>query len=499
MQEDPPHFANVKNKIEKLHLKQDIPQDPNMNIHEEVILHLKTQGINLKSQFFKLDKAKKGTVSFEEFKKIIENTNLPKNLKKNINKIYIELGGSTGGINYKEILSKIESNRLPDISGSQSYENRLKIIEKKTAPLNQLEKIYTNARAIRQFLKHLYNTPEALLKDLQQTSANNCISMENLKKFVIDKAADSEKQKITKKEVEGFLASYDYNKDSQTGIDEVASYVFMDDILAANHLHNKKRAIPPIRESSKLENIDLKRLKILLTNIEEKMFVQGPLQSLPVFRYFDRDADGYITLEDISKGLKLSQIEHTDQDCLTLVGFLDENKNGYVTYSEFSNKMQLNILTVNHKQLQESEDKHFNIAQPSIKYHLYQQSRLQKWKPIGSNEDKLQLTTRFSATPDHQNTFSNFEASTDSAMYVSDNERLFSKKFSPININHEDKNRLRTKTNAKIIYLKKTRENQDKWIKEIDEKETARDNQKITKRTRVKNEYEVKCKTRRMD
>ena len=323
--------------------------------------------------------------------------------------------------------------------------------------------------------------------------------MDDLKQFVIERANDLNTQKITKKEMEGFLASYDYNKDSQTGINDVVKYVFMDDLVAASHLHHKKRAIPPIRESTKYENADNKRLKALLVEIEEKMFVQGASQSLAVFRHFDRDADGYITKEDLSKGLDLVQLKHTDEDCSALLAFLDENQNGFVTFSEFSKKIQPNILTVNHEKFLEGEDKHFNISQPSTKYHLFQQSRLQMWKPPENPDHKLTLSTRYGAVPVHQNTFTNFEAKPESAMFIPDNERFHSKKFNPINISHDDKHKLRKSADARMIYIQKTRENHEDRIKQIDEKERLLDSQRIVKRARVKSEYEAKCKAGLMD
>ena len=74
------------------------------------------------------------------------------------------------------------------------------------------------------------------------------------------------------------------------------------------------------------------------------MFVQGPAQSLSVFKNFDKDGDGYLTIEDIEQGLTLSQIEHTAEDSKNLMSFLDENCNGFVTFSEFSSKVPPNSL-----------------------------------------------------------------------------------------------------------------------------------------------------------
>ena len=380
MNHDPPDYANVKHKVENLREIQD-KTSREKSLQDEFIRILTFKGYNLKPQFIKSDKYRNGVVSFENFKEIMESTNLPVNLSKDSYKeLYKELGGTSEGINYNNIISKIDlkdTPRLPALEIPSNTENRLKIIDKKTAPLNQLENIYTNALKIRKFFKSLYSSPSLLLKELSSSNTNNRISLQSLKDFVVSKITENKSIKVTKKELEGFLSSFDYNKDSDTGLSEVVKHIFLDDIVAANSLHIKKRAVPPVRNTSKLENFDVKRLKNLLVAIEEKMFVQGPAQSLSVFKNFDKDGDGYLTIEDIEQGLTLSQIEHTAEDSKNLMSFLDENCNGFVTFSEFSSKVQPNILTVNREKFNEDEEKHFNISQPSTKYHVFQQSKLQ--------------------------------------------------------------------------------------------------------------------------
>ena len=497
MNHDPPDYANVKHKVENLREIQD-KTSREKSLQDEFIRILTFKGYNLKPQFIKSDKYRNGVVSFENFKEIMESKNLPVNLSKDSYKeLYKELGGTSEGINYNNIISKIDlkdTPRLPALEIPSNTENRLKIIDKKTAPLNQLENIYTNALKIRKFFKSLYSSPSLLLKELSSSNTNNRISLQSLKDFVVSKITENKSIKVTKKELEGFLSSFDYNKDSDTGLSEVVKHIFLDDIVAANSLHIKKRAVPPVRNTSKLENFDVKRLKNLLVAIEEKMFVQGPAQSLSVFKNFDKDGDGYLTIEDIEQGLTLSQIEHTAEDSKNLMSFLDENCNGFVTFSEFSSKVQPNILTVNREKFNEDEEKHFNISQPSTKYHVFQQSKLQFWKPEEKQENKLKLSTRYSASPSHQNTFTNFTSKPDSALYISENERLDSKKFNPININHQDKEKLKRNKDARIHYLQQSREIQESRVKEIQEKERALDSQKMIKRALVKNNYEAKCK-----
>ncbi|OMJ66253.1 hypothetical protein SteCoe_36964 [Stentor coeruleus] len=495
LKEDPPDFANVKLKVELLRTQQEISPPMSSSLKNELKEFIKNESISLKSQFIKSDKTKSGILSFEEFKKVLDDINVPNSIIKNAQSLYNELGGDSNGINYKNIVDKITSStlKLPQIETGEIQEKRIRLVDKRNAPLNQLENIYNKARKVRQFLKSTFKTPDALIAELKSTPTSDHISLEKLENFVISKLNDQKTIRVTKREMEGFLASYDYNKDQDTSISEVVKYVFMDDILAASHLHHKKRAIPPLRDNTKAESHDITRIKKLLLDIELKMFTQGPNQSLSVFRCFDKDADGYLTIEDIEQGLTISQVPHDNEDTIKLMKFLDENGNGFVTFSEFAKVIQPNILTVNREKFGESDEQHMNISQPSTEYHIYQQSRLPIWNPEPQNF-QLKLNTRYSASPAYKNTFTNFAPSSDSAMFMDDKDRYSAKKFEPININHDDKNKLRKSAEARMLYLQKTREINESRIREIDEKEKNLDNLKIIKRASVKNEYEAKCK-----
>lgn len=495
MKEDPPDYANVKSKVELLRSQQDFQIPVNNTLQQELAEFVKNQSVSLKSQFIKADKNKSGVLGFQDFKKVLDDINAPYGILKNSQALYNELGGDSKGINYKEVLNKINPRdvKLPQIDIIEGQDNRVSLIDKRTAPLNQLENIYNNARKVRQFLKNTYKTPDALITELKSSPTSEHISLAQLESFVINKLNEIKTQKVSRREMDGFLASYDYNKDQATSISEVAKYVFMDDILAANHLHHKKRAIPPLRDAGKIESQDLNRIKKLLLDIEHKMFTQGPNQSLGVFKCFDKDADGYLTVEDIEQGLNLAQIPHSSDDTLKLMRFLDDNGNGFVTFSEFSKVVQPNILTVNREKLGESLEKHMNISQPSTEYHVYQQSRL----PALNSETQdftLKHSTRYSASPPYKDTFVNFAPRADCSMYMDDHARLSAKKFEPISVSHEDKNKLRKSAEAKMIYLQKTREINENRIQEMDAKQKMMDMQKIIKSANVKSQYEAKCK-----
>lgn len=492
---DPPDYANVKKKVEVLRSAQDLRISSLTGISEEFSKFVKASKIGIKSQFIKADKRKNGLLTFQEFKEVLENINTPSVIMANSQRLFEELGGREDVLDYKEVNKFFFSREmnLPKIGSYEKVET-FKIIDKRSAPPNQLENIFNYGKRLRGFLKQVYKTPDKLEEDLNLNAKNDRVSLNNLKEFIINQISQDAEMKITQREIEGFLASYDYNKDQDTSVKEVAKYVFLDDIVAANYLHVKKRAIPPLREHSKKGVYDTARLKKLLLDIEHKVFTQGPNQTLPAFKMFDKDNDGYLTLEDIEQGLTLAQVQHSSEDSEKLFNFLDENQNGFVTFAEFSKVIQPNIITINREKLNETEEQHLNISQPSTTFYISQKNKLPDPPVPLFYETALKVPSRFSSTPPFQNTFTNFAPTTGSAMHLPDKERFSAKKFEPTNLNHEDKDRLRKVSEGRVEYLKKTRQMRDVRLKEIDEKERDLDSRKVMARARAKNEYEAKCK-----
>lgn len=492
---DPPDYSNVKKKVEVLRNLQDQKKSSTASLSEQFSKFIQSSGIGIKSQFIKADKRKKGNLTLQEFKELLESLNAPSSIASNSQKLFEELGGADDLLDYREFNKNIAPKELhlPQISSSEKAEN-FRVIDKKSAPPNQLENIFNYGKRLRQYLKIVYKTPENLVEELDKTGRNDRISVNGLKDFILGKLAEDGSLKITQRELEGFLASYDYNKDQDTSVKEVAKYVFLDDLVAANYLHIKKRAIPPLRDQIRSDGQDTARIKRILLDIEHKVFTQGPNQTLAAFKMFDKDGDGYLTVEDVEQGLSLAQIKHSPEDTLKLFNFLDDNQNGFVTFAEFSKVIQPNIITINREKLNESEEQHLNISQPSTSFYTYQKNKLPDPPQALIPETVLKVPNRYSSSPPFQNTFTNFAPSADSAMFLSDKDRYTAKKFEPTNLHHEDKNKVRKVAEGRIEYLKKTRQLRDERVKEIDDKERELDGQKVMARAKAKYEYEAKCK-----
>ena len=436
-----------------------------VNTHTEMLQNqlksfLKEKIYGLIPQLTKKDKKKTGKINFEEFVNVMNNMDVPHTLssEKTWYLLFKESADGTG-LDYKNFLKNIENYNPPII------------------------------------------TEKTLMEELKSRTENNVISLEDLKNFVIDKLQQKKTLKITKKELEGFLSSYIYNKDGVTPIDEVSKNVFMEDTKASFELHQIKRPVAPIREKHMLKSDRLPSLKRILSDIEEKFYDQGPQKANSVFQKFDRDRDGYITEEDIENALKTYQIVHDPEDVQNLMGFLDTNSNGYVTFKEFSNKIRANIVVENKDRLEEDPKKHLLNHQPSLEFLVTQQKNLRHFSETQEKfikefkpDDKIikfHANTRYGSKPVHQNTFVHYHMPSDTSL---GQEKIIPKNFLPFNIGGDDKVQKLLSEENKAQKLKNSRAALAENWKTLDEKIRRKDEEKLLHQAIGKNDYEKRCK-----
>ncbi|CAG9333669.1 unnamed protein product [Blepharisma stoltei] len=508
-------------------------------IQNELKIQLKEKINGLAAQLIRRDKNKTGKVNFEYFANILNNMDLPTSIanEKHWKLLYMDMGGNDEGLNYRDFIDKLnefdqsnaarleeigppvnpliqEYNKLtndttdgfgkPPKQSTMQYKGSLAIIDRQKAPVNQLDNIFLRARKIRQFLREGVDSQQKLNEELSQAGIDNKVSQEQLKDFVIAKLKEKQTFKITKKELEGFLSSYIYNKDGLALVEDITNNIFMEDTKAAQELHIIKRAVPPYRETKNYDVNSNGNVKRLLKDIEEKMFVQGSQRSLNIFKKFDRDGDGFITKEDLQSALELNNIVHSSEDVEDLMAFLDDGKNGHVGFREFSKHVQPNIIQSNHERLQEDSQKFMNISQPSSGFLKAQMSQTDFFNKAHENlrnqfrpDDKLiQLVsnTRYGSNPPHKDTFAQHLPPVDAGMYASDEERFSAKKFQPLNMGLEDKQKLAQSKDIRLQYIKNVRNDIDSRLSNIQEIADKKENNKIVKRSNMKEEYELRCK-----
>ncbi|CAG9324461.1 unnamed protein product [Blepharisma stoltei] len=532
-EEDP--SPDTEKKLLEMH--ESAVNQHTKKIQNELKIHLKEKINGLAAQFIRRDKNKSGKINFEYFANILNNMDLPTSVtnQKHWKLLYMDMGGNEGGLNYREFIGKLNdfdsrnAARLEEVGppvnpliqeynkleaeqthgkspkhNTMQYKGSLTIIDRQKAPVNQLDNIFQRARKIRQFLREGVESQEELNEDLAKAGFDGKVSQEQLKDFVISKLKEKQTIKITKKELEGFLSSYIYNKDGLASVPDITNNIFMEDTKAAQELHIIKRAVPPFRQTKDFDPCSDTNIKKILKEIEEKMFVQGSQRSVQIFKKFDRDGDGFITREDLEGALEVNNIVHDQRDVDDLMAFLDEEKSGHVNFREFSRHIQTNIIQSNSERLQEDSKKFMNISQPSsgfLKSQMNQTDFFNKAHETLRNQfrpdDKLiQLVsnTRYGANPPHKDTFYQHLPPVDAGMYASDEERFSAKKFHPINMGLEDKQKLAKSKEIRLQYIKNARNEINSRLSTIQEISDRKENNKIVRRSNIKEEYEMRCK-----
>ncbi|CAG9331933.1 unnamed protein product [Blepharisma stoltei] len=493
---------------------QNVKEVKDIDVTAAQVNKMKTQlhGVKkkLNSQFLWIDKSKTDKISYENFADVLSNMRLPRCNQNSIKKLYEELGGAADGINYKEALKKLEEVEINEIPNeyqsnpqtyAQSYENfynnEFKIHDRQTVPPNQLEKIINRAKIVRDFLKVSFVSQENFKNKLNEIGNNSRISIEKLNELVIGTLDDQSSAKITQKDLEGFLSSFIYNKDKEIGADTVANAVFVNDQIFADEAQKRYRSLPPNRETKSYTEEDKPRLRKILNDLDNKLFSQGPTNLFSIFRTFDKDGDGYITIEDLQVGLKRNKIALENEDSNLLMAFLDENKKGYINFGEFSKHIQPNIVANHYEVFSDSKEKHLNTNQPTKEFLKNQQSTINSFSKAHETmrnsfipDSTLLPKTRYGASPPHKDTFVNMVPNPSSGMFMSENDRLYSKRMTPMTLSLEDKQIKAMKQEAKVDYIRQAREEIFKLKSENEEKQRMKETMNNLKKSAMKQEYE---------
>jgi hypothetical protein len=109
-------------------------------------------------------------------------------------------------------------------------------------------------------------------------------------------------QKLSKRDVEGFLSAFSYNTYGSTNINSIAKLIYTRDDAIPERLAERKWANPPPVDVNKdipisevkPEDMHNHRIKDLLSDIEDKVFV-GKTKMFHLFKRFDTDGDGYVS------------------------------------------------------------------------------------------------------------------------------------------------------------------------------------------------------------
>ena len=162
-------------------------------------------------------------------------------------------------------------------------------------------------------------------------------------------------RRLTKKDLEGFLSSFKYNVHGATDITSIAPLVFEKDANKLTlALSSKKRTNPPpgfvneelanAPDGDIKDEVTARRLRGLLTRIEDAAFCSGKPRTFQIFREFDTDGDGFVSYKDFEAHLVKNKINASKGDIsLLMKHVLDTDGNGFIDFSTFKDKFGPNM------------------------------------------------------------------------------------------------------------------------------------------------------------
>ena len=143
------------------------------------------------------------------------------------------------------------------------------------------------------------------------------------------------------------MSAFDYNAYGGTNIKAVAPLVYEpDQNKLSTALAVRVRPNPPpfvanqelgttIGSWKDIENVQAKRLRDILVQVENKIFDSKP-KFYSVFKQIDVDNDGYISYKDFEAHLIKNKIPASQSEIVTLMHtVLDPEKKGFIDFSDF--------------------------------------------------------------------------------------------------------------------------------------------------------------------
>ncbi len=241
------------------------------------------------------------------------------------------------------------------------FQDDLLVLDSQSVPTDKLDTIEKHLVKVNRFLQDKFTTREnfeTYLREQIDVDKNGNISVDEMKTMIANTCQEEViKRRLTKKDLEGFLSSFKYNVHGGTDISTIGPLVFEKDANKLSlALASKKRTNPPpafVNED--LANADsaagdindeptARRLRGLLTKIEDAAFCSGKPRTFQIFRAFDSDGDGFVSYKDFEAHLLKNKIYASKQDVsLLMKHVLDTDGNGYIDFSTFKEKFGPNM------------------------------------------------------------------------------------------------------------------------------------------------------------
>jgi hypothetical protein len=353
--------------------------------------------------------------------------------------------------------------------------------------------------------KESFKTHLATKLDLKEENLDNHNFTHQEFKNVMDNIIQSfGSLRLKKHDIEGFYSSFLYNKHGYVNIQEIAKTLYEDN---SNKYFEKasfrKRGHPPIKDIALDPNFQVelekdendiktntqnpirnrsqsqptihtsqlpadKDLQGILQQLDDKLY-SNSIGSYKAFKLFDSDNDGYVSQKEfVDICLKKALVNR--EDLPKLLEYLDPSNKGYVDFPEFQNKIRRNMVQQNEK----GEPLILPTMNPSKMFLANSINQLSKTSDFFTNLKKkyepienMKVTTRYESAPPWKNTFLHMQAASNSALFVSEEERFDRSHFAKTGFQMVEKDRKMFTQNAKFDRIRK---NQDEFNQRLNDK-----------------------------
>ena len=283
---------------------------------------------------------------------------------------YSEMAADLRGFNYNQETNEglLPKSANSISSGRRSYFGALVqrnvfpddmlVLDSQKVPANKLDNIERQMIRVNRVLQDKFKTREVFetyLRERVDTDKNGNISVDEMKAMINETCSEEVvKRRLNKRDLEGFLSAFKYNVHGATDIGTIAPLVFEKDSNKLSiALTSRVRTNPPPAfvnedvvavEGDISEETTARRLRGLLTQIEDATFCSGKPRAFQIFKAFDTDGDGFVSYKDFEAHLVKNKIQASKQDIgLLMKNVLDTDGNGYIDFSTFKDKFGPNM------------------------------------------------------------------------------------------------------------------------------------------------------------
>lgn len=494
---------------------------------------------NIAKDLLNIDEDRKYKVEKEEFERVLRyRINLPESLKQDpqILTSFIDRYSDDDKVNYQQFMEElrgfqfksdvpegahsISGTALPSYSSatvepdynSHISRNNFVVLDSRKVPQNQLDAIEKRTLAVHRHLRKKFPKAKEFnnkLSGLVKIEKRGTIDVNQLRDAIVEICDDElTEQKLVKRDIEAFLSSYLFNQHGHTKYNDIVPKIYK------THLDHAKvvRAQPP-PELSNIdvahigETVDKRGVKKLCEKLVEKLITTERKSHYTMFKQFDMDGDGYISYTDFVKKINAMELGAPKEDALKLAKLFDPDKNGYIEFKDFSKKMTPNLPNLfgtKEEEVKDNADWGGAIA-PNLQ-NIRRNDTLRKAaaktyreidRKLRPDEDaRLTYNSRFGATPNWKNTFSNISHPPKSAGFVSEVQR-FSRGGSSVGVKCEfqnlEKQRKQRADEGRIHRRRERMKTIESQAVQNDINRDIFDQQKILKSAGVMQRYERVC------